>query len=117
MFMSYKVVFGKSFSICRISVAGSLDANRSNLRHKTMYCGLRLSFFAALGICLFMGSMTAAHNSSKLVLHKTQEKLLEPGKSYEGKLAKGESNSYLIKLVSGQFLHAIIEQRTMDLTA
>ncbi|HEY7184255.1 MAG TPA: tetratricopeptide repeat protein [Blastocatellia bacterium] len=42
---------------------------------------------------------------------------LEPGKTIERDLAGGEAHSYLIKLDSGQFLNAVIEQRRTDLTA
>src|SRR5215475_10902924 len=42
---------------------------------------------------------------------------LEPGKTIERDLAGGDAHSYLIKLDSGQFLNAVIEQRRTDLTA
>src|SRR5215204_1561574 len=44
-------------------------------------------------------------------------RLLEPGKPIERVLARGESHSYHINLSAGQFLHAAVEQRGIDVVA
>ncbi len=42
---------------------------------------------------------------------------LEPGKAVEGELAGGESHSYRLALIAGQFVHLVIEQKTADVVA
>jgi CHAT domain-containing protein/tetratricopeptide (TPR) repeat protein len=71
------------------------------------------SLLAAVMLWLSAGPIDAAQNGGD-PLRPGQ---LQPGKTIERDLAGGESHSYLITLVSGQFLEAIISQRQLDLTA
>src|SRR5262249_28669438 len=43
-----------------------------------------------------------------------EELLLEPGKPVERELSGGQSHSYKITMISGQYLHIVVEQRGID---
>ena len=87
------------------------------------------SLFTAASIWLSTGPINAAsdyalrpptrlnHRPAPAAQNEPQIEPLEPGKLIERDLAGGETHSYLITLASGQFFHAIIAQRQMDLTA
>src|SRR6185369_5934115 len=62
---------------------------------------------------LLLGSMATlwAHPPAQA---GNQESTLEPGKPIERELAGGQSHAYRINLTSGQFLHAVVEQRGIN---
>jgi len=53
-------------------------------------------------------------NQSKNNQNEKEIKTLEPGKTIERQLAGGESHFYQIHLDTGQFLHADVEQKGID---
>src|SRR5262245_16732126 len=65
---------------------------------------------------LFVAVMLWLSADSIVVAQKGGDPL-EPGKTIERDLARGESHSYLITLATGQVLQAVIAQRQTDLTA
>jgi enterochelin esterase family protein len=75
----------------------------------------RLSLLASL--LLLIGTATWAQervDSSRTV---QETRVLELGKPIERELAGGEVHAYQIKLAAGQFLHAVVEQRGIDIVA
>jgi CHAT domain-containing protein len=65
-------------------------------------------------------SIPQSHSSQQLfetgavVQQESKPDLLEPGKPIERELAGGESHSYGVALVAGQFCQAVVDQRDID---
>jgi CHAT domain-containing protein/predicted DNA-binding protein YlxM (UPF0122 family) len=80
-------------------------------------CGLhsigRTPFMTNL---LWVGAPPAqASPSERGVAQSAQESIsLEPGKPVERELSGGQSHSYKITMISGQYLHIVVEQRGID---
>lgn len=67
---------------------------------------IRCCFLLLLASLLMVSTLTAQNDKETPVL--------ELGKPIERELAGGQSDSYQIVLASGQYLHAIVEQRGID---
>src|SRR5262252_7254758 len=65
---------------------------------------------------LWVGAPPAqASTSERGAAPSSQESIsLEPGKPVERELSGGQSHSYKITLISGQYLHIVVEQRGID---
>src|SRR5262245_22553912 len=65
---------------------------------------------------LWVGASPAQASASELgVAPAAQESIsLEPGKPIERELSGGQSHSYKITIISGQYLHMEVEQRGID---
>jgi hypothetical protein len=65
---------------------------------------------------LWVGAQPAQVSTSERgAAPSAQESIsLEPGKPVEGELSGGQSHSYKITTISGQYLHIVVEQRGID---
>src|SRR5262247_943420 len=58
---------------------------------------------------------TQSGNGARGAAQSADEELsLEPGKPVERELSGGQSHSYKITMISGQYLHIVVEQRGID---
>ncbi|MEW6735668.1 MAG: tetratricopeptide repeat protein [Acidobacteriota bacterium] len=84
------------------------------------YRQMRIVSFALLSlIVMFVSMVTKADQSSSSVQERayssTESVVLEQGKPIERELTGGEAHSYELKLVVGQFLHVVMEQKGIDI--
>ena len=73
-----------------------------------------ISYSASRPLLAFLISILAASYSSYVSLAQSDARVLESGSSIERELAGGETHSYSITLVSGQYLRVVVNQQSVN---
>src|SRR6266511_755739 len=99
-----------------VPVANPQGRRGATARHTVQIINLILWAGLSVSPCLWPGAEPAqASASERGAARRVQESIsLEPGKPIERELSGGESHSYKITMISGQYLHIVVEQRGID---
>jgi CHAT domain-containing protein/Tfp pilus assembly protein PilF len=103
----------RRLTIAALSTLILLCAPFSNPRGRGLHSTGRTPLMTSL-LCVGGGAAQVSA-SERGVAQSVQERIsLEPGKPIERDLSGGQSHSYKITMISGQYLHIAVEQRGID---
>src|SRR5262245_11368220 len=99
-----------------VPVANPQGRRGATARHTVQIINLILWAGLSASPCIWLGAPPAQASASEgSAAQSVQESIsLEPGKPVERELSGGQSHSYKITMIPGQYLHVVVEQRGID---